>query len=51
MDAGRKRLVATIERIERGDFPPAAAEQRTWDLCRGCPALGRTCSGPVETGG
>jgi ATP-dependent exoDNAse (exonuclease V) beta subunit len=46
MDAGRKRLAATIEHIERGDFPPAAPDHRTWDLCRGCPALGRTCSGP-----
>jgi ATP-dependent exoDNAse (exonuclease V) beta subunit len=46
MEAGRERLSAAIERIERGDFPPAAAERRDWSLCRGCPALGRTCSGP-----
>jgi ATP-dependent exoDNAse (exonuclease V) beta subunit len=46
MDAGRARLASAIERIESGDFPPVAPDQRTWDLCRDCPALGRTCSGP-----
>ncbi len=46
MEAGRARLAAAIERIERGDFPPADPPRRNWDLCRGCPALGRTCSGP-----
>jgi ATP-dependent helicase/nuclease subunit A len=48
IDTGRKRLVAAIERIEQGDFPPASPDHRTWDLCRGCPALGRTCSGPPD---
>jgi ATP-dependent exoDNAse (exonuclease V) beta subunit len=46
MDAGRTRLAAGIERIEGGDFPPAPPELRSWDLCRGCPALGSACSGP-----
>ncbi|HET7573480.1 MAG TPA: UvrD-helicase domain-containing protein [Solirubrobacterales bacterium] len=46
MEAGRARLTAAIERIERGDFPPASPDRRNWDLCRGCPALGRTCQGP-----
>jgi ATP-dependent exoDNAse (exonuclease V) beta subunit len=49
IEAGRERLAAAIERIERGDFPPAGPEQRDWALCRGCPALGRTCSGPAKT--
>jgi ATP-dependent exoDNAse (exonuclease V) beta subunit len=48
LQAGRERLTATIERIERGDFPPADAERRDWALCRGCPALGRTCAGPAD---
>jgi ATP-dependent helicase/nuclease subunit A len=46
MEAGRERLAAAIERIGKGDFPPAEPERRDWALCRGCPALGRTCSGP-----
>jgi ATP-dependent exoDNAse (exonuclease V) beta subunit len=46
MVAGRARLAAAIERIEGGDFSPADPDRRTWDLCRGCPALGRTCTGP-----
>jgi ATP-dependent exoDNAse (exonuclease V) beta subunit len=46
LETGRTRLAAAIERIGQGDFPPADPAQRTWDLCRGCPALGRTCSGP-----
>ena len=49
MDAGRRRLEATIERIGRGDFPPAPPERRDWTLCDGCPALGRLCSGPMAT--
>jgi ATP-dependent helicase/nuclease subunit A len=44
--AGRERLAATIGRIAAGNFPPAPPERRDWDLCRGCPALGRLCSGP-----
>jgi RecB family exonuclease len=46
MEAGRGRLAAAIERIEQGNFPAADPQSRDWDLCRGCPALGRTCSGP-----
>jgi ATP-dependent helicase/nuclease subunit A len=46
MTAGRTRLSAAIDRISAGEFPVAPEEQRGWDLCRGCPALGRLCSGP-----
>jgi ATP-dependent helicase/nuclease subunit A len=46
MAAGRARLDAAIERIEAAEFAPAPPDTRDWDLCRGCPALGRTCSGP-----
>jgi ATP-dependent helicase/nuclease subunit A len=48
MESARERLTATIARIGSGDFPVAPEEQRTWSLCRGCPALGRLCSGPPE---
>ncbi len=48
MASARERLSATIARIGQGDFPVAPEEQRTWSLCRGCPALGRLCSGPPE---
>jgi ATP-dependent exoDNAse (exonuclease V) beta subunit len=51
MERGRKEIVATIERIGAGEFPVAPVERRNWDLCRGCPALGRLCSGPMETPG
>jgi ATP-dependent exoDNAse (exonuclease V) beta subunit len=51
MQAARTRLEAAIERIERGDFPPAEPDRRDWSLCRGCPALGRTCSGPEGQSG
>jgi ATP-dependent exoDNAse (exonuclease V) beta subunit len=47
MEAGRRRLEATIERIGRGDFPVAPPARRDWSLCEGCPALGRLCSGPA----
>jgi ATP-dependent helicase/nuclease subunit A len=46
LGAARDRLTAAIERIGSGEFPPAAAEDRGWSLCQGCPALGRMCSGP-----
>ncbi len=46
MEAGRERLAATIASIGRGEFPVAPEPTRTWPLCRGCPALGRLCSGP-----
>ena len=36
--------------ISAGDFEPAPEPERTWDLCRGCPALGRLCSGPPRDG-
>ena len=48
MERGREELSATIARIAAGEFPPAPPERRSWDLCRGCPALGRLCSGPRE---
>jgi len=48
MQRGRERLEATIGRIAAGEFPVAPAERRDWDLCNGCPALGRLCSGPSE---
>jgi hypothetical protein len=48
MEAGRERLAAAIAGIGRGEFPAAPVEQRSWALCRGCPALGRLCSGPAE---
>jgi ATP-dependent helicase/nuclease subunit A len=43
---GRAELEKTIGRIAAGGFPVAPPEQRSWDLCRGCPALGRLCQGP-----
>ena len=46
MEAGRERLATTIARIAAGEFPVAASEERSWDLCRGCPALRGLCSGP-----
>jgi len=49
MEAGRKHLESTISQISRGEFPVAEVEDRNWNLCRGCPALGRLCSGPRET--
>jgi ATP-dependent exoDNAse (exonuclease V) beta subunit len=47
MEQGRAQLAATIARIAAGEFPVAPVERRSWDLCRGCPALGRLCSGPA----
>jgi ATP-dependent exoDNAse (exonuclease V) beta subunit len=49
LEAGRKRLEKAISQIGRGEFPVAPVEDRDWNLCRGCPALGRLCSGPRET--
>jgi ATP-dependent helicase/nuclease subunit A len=46
MESGRARIAAAIEQIGEGEFPPAEPTHRNWDLCCGCPALGRTCSGP-----
>jgi hypothetical protein len=49
MTAARQHLAATIKRIGAGEFEVAAEERRSWDLCRGCPALGNLCSGPAAT--
>ncbi|HEY5052713.1 MAG TPA: 3'-5' exonuclease, partial [Solirubrobacterales bacterium] len=49
MELGRERLTARIEKIGRGEFPVATVEERSWSLCRGCPALGRMCSGPPDS--
>ncbi|HMJ73755.1 MAG TPA: UvrD-helicase domain-containing protein [Solirubrobacterales bacterium] len=46
MRRGREELAATIARIAAGEFPVAAVERRSWELCHGCPALGNLCSGP-----
>jgi ATP-dependent helicase/nuclease subunit A len=48
MAAGRARIDAAVVRISAGEFQPAPEPERTWDLCRGCPALGRLCSGPRD---
>jgi ATP-dependent helicase/nuclease subunit A len=48
MDAGRARIEAAVAAISAGNFSPAPEPERTWDLCRGCPALGRLCSGPPD---
>ncbi len=46
MAAGRSRIEAAVASISAGQFEPAPEAERTWDLCRGCPAVGRLCSGP-----
>jgi ATP-dependent helicase/nuclease subunit A len=46
MASARASLEETIARINSGDFPVAAEEERGWSLCRGCPALRGLCSGP-----
>jgi ATP-dependent exoDNAse (exonuclease V) beta subunit len=46
MVAARGALEETIGQIGRGEFPVASPEERSWDLCRGCPALRGLCSGP-----
>jgi len=48
MTRGREQLANTIARIGASEFPVAPVERRSWELCRGCPALGRLCSGPSE---
>ena len=48
MASARKHLETMIARIGQGEFPVAPIEERTWSLCRGCPALGRLCSGPKD---
>lgn len=47
IEHGRERIAATVERIAAGEFPVAPPERRDWDLCGGCPMLGRLCSGPL----
>jgi ATP-dependent helicase/nuclease subunit A len=47
MATARTRIESAVAAISRGDFVPEAEADRTWDLCRGCPALGRLCSGPT----
>jgi ATP-dependent helicase/nuclease subunit A len=46
MVAARLELEDAIAQIGRGEFPVAAPGERSWDLCRGCPALRGLCSGP-----
>ncbi len=46
MVAARRALEDSIARISGGEFPVAPPEERSWDLCRGCPALRGLCSGP-----
>jgi ATP-dependent helicase/nuclease subunit A len=48
MATARTHIESAVAAISRGDFEPAPEPERTWDLCRGCPALGRLCSGPSE---
>ena len=48
MTAARAELERTIVQIGQGEFPVAGPDERDWSLCRGCPALGRLCSGPPE---
>ncbi|MBS1677327.1 MAG: UvrD-helicase domain-containing protein [Actinobacteria bacterium] len=48
MAAGRARIESAVAAISAGNFSPAVEPERTWDLCRGCPALGRLCAGPPE---
>jgi ATP-dependent exoDNAse (exonuclease V) beta subunit len=46
LEAARARLAEVVARIGSGEFPVAPPERRSGNLCRGCPALGRVCSGP-----
>jgi ATP-dependent exoDNAse (exonuclease V) beta subunit len=46
MRRGREELAEAIARIRAGEFLVAPVERRSWELCRGCPALGRLCAGP-----
>ena len=48
LEAARARLAEVVARIGGGEFPVAPPDRRSGNLCRGCPALGRVCSGPVE---
>ncbi len=46
MAAVRGELEAAVAGIDAAEFGPADPARRSWDLCRGCPALGRLCAGP-----
>jgi len=46
MVAAQLELEDAIAQIGRGEFPVAPPAERSWDLCRGCPALRGLCSGP-----
>jgi len=48
MTAARAHIESAVASISRGDFKPAPEPKRTWNLCRGCPAVGRLCSGPAS---
>jgi ATP-dependent exoDNAse (exonuclease V) beta subunit len=48
MSAARTHIESAVASISAGDFSPAPEPERTWDLCRGCPAVGRLCSGPAS---
>jgi ATP-dependent exoDNAse (exonuclease V) beta subunit len=50
MVAARLELEEAIAQIGRGEFPVAPPAERSWDLCRGCPALRGLCSGPESAG-
>jgi ATP-dependent helicase/nuclease subunit A len=49
IDAARERLAQAARRIEAGELAPPPAADRSWDLCRGCPALGGACTGPDDS--
>jgi ATP-dependent helicase/nuclease subunit A len=49
MVAARLSLEEAVTQIGRGEFPVAPPEERSWDLCRGCPALKGLCTGPEVT--
>ncbi|MFI5028089.1 MAG: UvrD-helicase domain-containing protein [Solirubrobacterales bacterium] len=46
LKAARARLTRVVGMIGAGEFPAAAVGSRSQELCRGCPARGRVCSGP-----
>ncbi len=46
LEAARARLADVVDRIGAGEYPVAPVERRSEQLCRGCPARGRVCSGP-----
>jgi ATP-dependent exoDNAse (exonuclease V) beta subunit len=48
LERGREMLEGAIAEIASGRFEVAPQEKRGWDLCRGCPALRVTCSGPAD---